>query len=176
MSVTPSNPRPHAGPSQARTLRMDMKRAADQQDFPLAAEKQLLAEVVQSECNVLQAELKKMRGARKIGGKVSPTGSAAEAAAEEEGEEGEEGEQLARSADGAINAATVRVTPFDPFSISVGKHELQVTLVDTPGYGEFVNTEASFEVIGRYVEVHRCRPAPRPSALTPSLPPTLTST
>ncbi|MGB0685441.1 MAG: hypothetical protein ACPGQD_04545, partial [Planctomycetota bacterium] len=43
---------------------------------------------------------------------------AAEAAAEEEGEEGEEGEQLARSADGAINAATVRVTPFDPFSIS----------------------------------------------------------
>ena len=93
MSVTPSNPRPHAGPSQARTLRMDMKRAADQQDFPLAAEKQLLAEVVQSECNVLQAELKKMRGARKIGGKVSPTGSEAEAAAEE-GEEGEEGEQL----------------------------------------------------------------------------------
>ena len=76
----------------------------------------------------------------------------------------------------AINKATVRVTPFDPFSISVGKHELQVTLVDTPGYGEFVNTEASFEVIGRYVEVRRCRPAPRPSALTPSQPPTLTST
>ena len=126
---------------------MDMKRAADQQDFPLAAEKQLLAEVVQRECNGLQAELKKMRGARKIGGKVSPTGSAAE----EEGEEGEEGEQLARSADGAINAATVRVTPFDPFSISVGKHELQVTLVDTPGYGEFVNTEESFEVIARHV-------------------------
>ena len=75
------------------------------------------------------------------------------------GEEGEEGEQLARSGGGAINAATVRVTPFDPFSISVGKHELQVTLVDTPGYGEFVNTEASFEVIGRYVEVQR---DPRP--------------
>ena len=62
-------------------------------------------------------------------------------------------ELLARSGGGAINAATVRVTPFDPFSISVGEHELQVTLVDTPGYGEFVNTEASFEVIGRYVEV-----------------------
>ena len=132
----------HALRETARTLRMDMKRAADQQDFPLAAEKQLLAEVVQRECNGLQAELKKMRGARKIGGKVSPTASAAEAAAEDEGEEGEEGEQLARSADGAINAATVRVSTFDPFSISVGKHELQVTLVDTPGYGEFVNTEA----------------------------------
>jgi hypothetical protein len=61
------------------------------------------------------------------------------------------------------------VTPFDPFSISVGKHELQVTLVDTPGYGEFVNTEASFEVIGRYVEVQLTPTTSRPLALTPAL-------
>jgi GTPase SAR1 family protein len=140
----------HALRETARTLRMDMKRAADQQDFPLAAEKQLLAEVVQGECDVLQAELKKMRRRESSkstpakGGRASPLH-----AAEEEGEEEGEGGRL-RKGD-AINAATVRVTPFDPFSISVGKHELQVTLVDTPGYGEFVNTEESFEVIARHV-------------------------
>lgn len=32
-------------------------------------------------------------------------------------------------------SATVRVSPFDPFAITVGKHELVVTLIDTPGYG-----------------------------------------
>ena len=34
----------------------------------------------------------------------------------------------------------------------VGRNELHVTLIDTPGYGEFVDTERSFETICRYVE------------------------
>ena len=52
----------------------------------------------------------------------------------------------------ALTNATVTVKAFDPFCISVGKHELQVTLVDTPGYGETLHTEESFEVICSYVD------------------------
>ena len=44
------------------------------------------------------------------------------------------------------------VKAFDPFSISVGKHELQVTLVDTPGYGESLDAQESFAVVEHYVD------------------------
>ena len=46
----------------------------------------------------------------------------------------------------------MRVKPFDPFNISVGRHELQVTLVDTPGYGESLHMEDSFDVITSHVD------------------------
>jgi septin family protein len=46
----------------------------------------------------------------------------------------------------------VRITPFDPFAITVGKHELQVQLLDTPGYGDSLHAEESFDVICEYVE------------------------
>ena len=123
----------------ARELRWEMKRAADEQSFALASDKQLAAEVLQLECDALQAELKRMR-------------RSADGGAVREGEEDEEDDE-ARSQQ-ALTSSTVRVTRFEPFNISVGKHELQVTLVDTPGYGESVDTNESFEVICSYVE--RC--------------------
>ena len=46
----------------------------------------------------------------------------------------------------------MRITPFDPFAITVGKHELQVQLLDTPGYGDSLHAEESFDVICEYVE------------------------
>jgi len=138
----------HALRESARALRMEMKGAADRQEFVLAAEKQLLAEVVQAECDSLQAELKQMR--RRESSKDGKDGSS-EGGADEEGEEGEGGEE-GDGAKSAIKHATVRVTPFDPFCISVGRNELQVTLIDTPGYGEYVDTERSFEAICCYVE------------------------
>jgi septin family protein len=51
-----------------------------------------------------------------------------------------------------LTNATVSVKAFDPFAISVGKHELQVTLIDTPGYGETLHTEESFDVICAHVD------------------------
>lgn len=52
----------------------------------------------------------------------------------------------------ALRSSTVRVSKFDPFSISLGKYELVVSLVDTPGYGDAVNTAESFDVIVDFVE------------------------
>ncbi|KAL1520117.1 hypothetical protein AB1Y20_023589 [Prymnesium parvum] len=119
--------------SRTRALRMDTKRAADQQQFEVAAECQRQAEVLQQECEVLQAELKQTRR--------RPESHAA-AIDEEEFDDGAS----------RLRGSTVRVSKFDPFSISLGKHELHVSLVDTPGYGDAVNTEESFDVISRYVE------------------------
>jgi len=52
----------------------------------------------------------------------------------------------------ALTSATMSVKAFDPFAITVGKHELQVTLVDTPGYGESLDAQESFAVVEQYVD------------------------
>mmetsp|Transcript_21746 Transcript_21746/g.65988 ORF Transcript_21746/g.65988 Transcript_21746/m.65988 type:complete len:675 (-) Transcript_21746:623-2647(-) len=119
----------------ARALRMEMKRAADALDFQLAAEKQVEAQTVQAECEALQAALREMR-------RDPATGKAG-------GYDEEEGAAASKS---GLTSATVRVSPFDPFGITVGKNELMVTLIDTPGYGDNLNTVESFEVITAHVE------------------------
>lgn len=121
--------------TRTRAMRMDVKRAAEQQQFELAAEKQRQAELLQLECEALQAELKQTR--RRPGSESS------------NGDVLDEFEDLSGN---SLRGSTVRVSKFDPFSISVGKNELQVSLVDTPGYGDATNTEESFEVIQQYVE------------------------
>jgi len=122
----------------ARELRWEMKRAADEQSFAVASEKQSAAEVLQLECDALQAELKQMRR------RNDADGGPREGEDEEEDDDGRPQQ--------ALTSSTVRVTRFDPFSISVGTHELSVTLVDTPGYGDAVNAEESFDVICSHVE------------------------
>ena len=119
--------------ARTRALRMDTKRAADQQLFEAAADSARQAEVLQQECEALQAELKQTRRRPE-----------SRAETMDDGFEDLSGRPLRNS--------TVRVSKFDPFSISLGKHELQVSLVDTPGYGDAVNTEESFDVITEYVE------------------------
>lgn len=118
-----------------------MKRAADQNSYVTAAEFQLEATLLQDECDLVQAELKRMRHG-------SDAASLSHAHDDEEDEE-----NSMRAGHRAVhNQPTVSVKAFDPFPISVGKHELQVTLVDTPGYGETLHTEESFEVICSHVD------------------------
>jgi septin family protein len=104
----------------------------------------------------VQAELKQVRR-----GTFSERGNEAYPVAEGAGghddddmddDDDEEEEEERRPGHRALTSATVSVKAFDPFCISVGKHELQVTLVDTPGYGESLHTEESFDVICRYVD------------------------
>ena len=121
----------------ARSLRMEMKRSADQSIFRLALELKVQAAVMQSEADALSLELKQMRRDEFVGGA-------------REDEEPIEGDHS------SIRGSTVRVTPFDPFCITVGKNELQVKLVDTPGYGETLNAEESFDVITHHVEKLFC--------------------
>lgn len=115
----------------ARNVRMEMKRAADAQQYGAAAEKRLQAELLQEEVAALQAELKQMR---RVEGEAYPVD-----------------EEHERSS-AVLHSSTVRITPFDPFAITVGKHELQVQLLDTPGYGDSLHAEESFDVICEYVE------------------------
>ena len=82
----------------------------------------------------------------------SDDGSSPAASGLLEDDEDEGDEDRMRAGHKALTNATVTVKAFDPFCISVGKHELQVTLVDTPGYGETLHTEESFEVITSYVD------------------------
>jgi len=127
-----------------RALRLEMKRAADQSSFVVAGERQLEATLLQAECEAVQQQLKQMR-----------RGSDAVAASRQAGApdyDDEYDDELTKERRRALTSATVSVKAFDPFSISVGKHELQVTLVDTPGYGETLHTEESFEVITHYVD------------------------
>ena len=125
-----------------RALRLEMKRSADSNDFVTAAEFQLEANLLQAECDSVQGELKQMR---RGSDDKSP-----QASMMEDDEDVEEDRM--RAGHKALTNATVTVKAFDPFCISVGKHELQVTLVDTPGYGETLHTEESFEVICSYVD------------------------
>jgi septin family protein len=119
----------------ARSLRMEMKRAADSFDFQLASEKQVEARAVQAECEALQAALREMR-------RDPTTGKTG----------GDDEEEASSASKSGLTSATVRVSPFDPFGITVGKNELMVTLIDTPGYGDNLNTVESFEVITAHVE------------------------
>lgn len=119
----------------ARSLRMEMKRAADSFEFLLASEKQVEARAVQAECEALQAALREMR-------RDPTTGKTG----------GDDEEESSAASKSGLTSATVRVSPFDPFGITVGKNELTVTLIDTPGYGDNLNTVESFDVITAHVE------------------------
>ena len=132
-----------------RALRLDTKRAADQGAFVAASERHLEAAILQSECDSVQAELKQMRRSSNASAAARTNSSRPE---EDEDEEDIEEEGGGRRSHRTLNSATVSVKAFDPFCISVGKHELQVTLVDTPGYGEALHTSESFEVICDYVD------------------------
>lgn len=125
-----------------RSLRLEMKRAADAGSFGLAAEFQLEAGIMQAECDLVQAKLKQMRRGNDP---ATMSGTADEDDPYDDDEERRPGHR-------AINSSTVSVKAFDPFLINVGKHELQITLVDTPGYGESLHTEESFDVICSYVD------------------------
>ena len=142
----------------ARNVRMEMKRAADAQQYGAAAEKRLQAELLQEEVAALQAELKQMR---RVEGEAYPVD-----------EEHERSSAVLHSSTvrprpphmpppprppplhphPRFVPSQVRITPFDPFAITVGKHELQVQLLDTPGYGDSLHAEESFDVICEYVE------------------------
>ena len=143
----------------ARNVRMEMKRAADAQQYGAAAEKRLQAELLQEEVAALQAELKQMR---RVEGEAYPVD-----------EEHERSSAVLHSSTvrprpphtpppprpppsphphPLLVPSQVRITPFDPFAITVGKHELQVQLLDTPGYGDSLHAEESFDVICEYVE------------------------
>eukprot|EP00967_Tisochrysis_lutea_P056217 scaffold70961_cov26-Tisochrysis_lutea.AAC.1 len=119
----------------ARALRTDMMQADGVLDFTLAAEKKVEAETVQADFEELKAALHEMR-------RDPQTGTAC----------GFDEEEAVVPSNSRIASATVRVSRFDPFSITVGKNELLVTLIDTPGYGDNTNTVESFEVITDYVE------------------------
>ena len=121
-----------------RAHRLAMKRAADQGSFVTAAETQLEASLLQGECELVQADLKKMR-----------RGSDVDVSSPNDDEEDDEPMHATHR---ALTNATVTVKAFEPFHISVGKHELQVTLVDTPGYGETLHVEESFDCITSYVD------------------------
>lgn len=137
-----------------RGLRLEMKRNADQGAFVAAAEFQLEANLLQVECDAVQSELKQVRRGLSDGkrGKDAYPISAGEMAGALSDEDDEDDEERVPGQPRGLSSATVTVKAFDPFCISVGKHELQVTLVDTPGYGESLHTEESFEVICKYVD------------------------
>ena len=140
-----------------RGLRLEMKRSADSGAFVAAAEFQLEANLMQAECDLVQSELKQMRRGKffsELG--AAAAGELAEPGDEDDdeawGEDDDDDRRPGHRATGGLTSSTVSVKAFDPFCISVGKHELQITLVDTPGYGESLHTEESFAVITQHVD------------------------
>ena len=130
-----------------RGRRLEMKRAADQADFVAAAERQLEASILQSECDAVHIQLKQMR-------RASDEPAGGPGGADDDGADDDDDtiERRSRRSRRALTSATVCIKAFDPFSITVGKHELQVTLVDTPGYGESLDAQESFDVVEQYID------------------------
>ena len=130
-----------------RGRRLEMKRAADQADFVAAAERQLEASILQSECDAVHIQLKQMRRASD-----EPAGGPGGADDDGADDDDDSIERRSRRSRRALTSATVCIKAFDPFSITVGKHELQVTLVDTPGYGESLDAQESFDVVEQFID------------------------
>ena len=130
-----------------RGRRLEMKRAADQADFVAAAERQLEASILQSECDAVHIQLKQMR-------RASDEPAGGPGGADDDGADDDDDtiERRSRRSRRALTSATVCIKAFDPFSITVGKHELQVTLVDTPGYGESLDAQESFDVVEQFID------------------------